>query len=143
MTSKPPADAAAILELYDRHARELLGFLARRTRDPQLALDLLSETFLAALQHGSERRDPDDGAAAAWLFSIASNKLAGHYRRGAAERRAQERLALQLRALAPGEVATIERLAAASGGGEATQALAGLSEDQRAAVRARVIDERP
>ena len=33
-------DAARVLALYDRHARELLGFFTRRTRDPHLALDL-------------------------------------------------------------------------------------------------------
>ena len=40
-------------ELDDRHAEELLRFLARRTLDPQAALDLVGETFAAA---GAARR---------------------------------------------------------------------------------------
>jgi DNA-directed RNA polymerase specialized sigma24 family protein len=49
-------DADRVLALYDRHSRELLGFFTRRTRDPHLALDLLSETFLAAFEHRDQCR---------------------------------------------------------------------------------------
>ena len=44
-------DGEDIIGLYDRHARQLLGFFMRRTRDPQLALDLLGETFLAVFEN--------------------------------------------------------------------------------------------
>jgi DNA-directed RNA polymerase specialized sigma24 family protein len=81
--------AQRVLSLYDRHARELLGFFTRRTRDPQLALDLLSETFLAAFEHRGQCRAGSDGEAAAWLYRIAANRLAAHFRRGAIERLAE------------------------------------------------------
>ncbi len=135
-------DADGVLVLYDRHARELLGFFARRTRDPHLALDLVSETFLAAFEHRDRCRAESDGEAAAWLYRIAANQLAAHYRRGAIERRATERLAAALRAPDTDELSAIEKLAAADDGGALTDALAGLSDDQRLAVRARVLDER-
>jgi RNA polymerase sigma-70 factor (ECF subfamily) len=135
-------DANGVLALYDRHARELLGFFTRRTRDPHLALDLLSETFLAAFEHRGQCRAESEGEAAAWLHRIAANQLAAHYRHGAIERRATERLAATLRAPSAEELSVIERLAEADEDGALTKALAGLSEDQRVAVRARVLDER-
>jgi RNA polymerase sigma factor (sigma-70 family) len=136
-------DADGVLALYDRHARELLGFFTRRTRDPHLALDLLSETFLAAFEHREQCRARSAGEAAAWLYRIAGNQLAAHHRRGAIERRATERLAAELRAPTADELSAIERLADADDdGGALTEALAALSDDQRLAVRARVLDER-
>jgi RNA polymerase sigma-70 factor (ECF subfamily) len=135
-------DADGVLGLYDRHARELLGFFTRRTRDPHLALDLLSETFLAAFEHRDQCRARSDGEAAAWLYRIAANQLAAYHRRGAIERRATERLAAALRAPSADELSAIERLAEADEGGALTDALAGLSADQRSAIRSRVIDER-
>ncbi len=68
-------DADGVLALYDRHARELLGFFNRRTRDPHLALDLLSETFLAAFEHREQCRARSEGEAAAWLYRIAANQV--------------------------------------------------------------------
>jgi RNA polymerase sigma factor (sigma-70 family) len=135
-------DADGLLRLYDRHARELLGFLTRRTRDPHVALDLLSETFLAAFEHRGRCRARSDSEAAAWLYRIAGNRLAMHYRRGAIERRATERFATALRAPTAQELEVIEELADADEGGLLTDALAGLPEDQRAAIQARVLDER-
>jgi RNA polymerase sigma-70 factor (ECF subfamily) len=134
-------DADGVLALYDRCARELLGFFTRRTRDPHLALDLLSETFLAAFEHRARCRAGSEREAAAWLYRIAANQLAAHYRRGAIERRATERLAAALRAPTRSELDAIARLAEDDEPGSLTMALAGLSEDQRAAVQARVLDE--
>jgi RNA polymerase sigma-70 factor (ECF subfamily) len=135
-------DAEGVLTLYDRLARDLLGFFARRTRDPHVALDLLSETFLAAFEHRDQCRAGTEREAAAWLYRIAANQLAAHYRRGAIERRATERLAAALRDPTAEEVSAIERLADLDDDGALTMALAGLSDDQRAAVQARVLDER-
>jgi DNA-directed RNA polymerase specialized sigma24 family protein len=81
-------DGEDIVGLYDRHARQLLGFFMRRTRDPQLALDLLGETFLAVFENRARSRGPRDEERAAWLFRIAADKLAGHFRAGRSERRA-------------------------------------------------------
>lgn len=135
-------DAEGVLALYDRLARELLGFFTRRTRDPHVALDLLSETFLAAFEHRDQCRAGSEREAAAWVYRIAANQLAAHHRRGAIERRATQRLAAALRAPTAGELSAIERLAESGDDGALTAALARLSDDQRAAVQARVLDER-
>src|SRR5688500_13291907 len=77
-------DAADFEAFYRRHAEWVLGFLARRTRDPDLAADLCAEVFAAALLARGRFR-PRDGTANAWLYRIASNKLADSQRRGFAE----------------------------------------------------------
>ena len=65
--------------LYGQHASELYHYLARRCPDAATAGDLLQETFLQVL------RQPDQLAKVAmpraWLFAIARNLLARHYRR--------------------------------------------------------------
>jgi DNA-directed RNA polymerase specialized sigma24 family protein len=43
---------------YRRHAVPVLGYLVRRTRDPELGADLTAETFASALgsaRHGTDR----------------------------------------------------------------------------------------
>ncbi len=128
------ADAGSFEEFYVRHVDTLLGYFARRTGDADLAADLTSETFAAALA-GRRRYRPRKGAAGAWLFGIASRKLADAQRRGYAERRMCRRLGMERIELTDADIARIEAL------GEVAL-LDGLPILQRDAVRAHVIDER-
>jgi RNA polymerase sigma factor (sigma-70 family) len=137
-------DTKDTIALYDRHARELVGFFARRTGDPQLALDLLGDTFVAAFAARERCQAQDDAQRAGWLYRIAANELTDHLRRGASERRALARFGGGLRALTDAEYERIEQLAAASDLHERVgAALADLSEDQAQAIRSRVLEERP
>src|SRR5215216_4239700 len=102
-------DAASFERFYGRHVESLLGFFARRTRDPELAADLCAETFAAALA-GRHRYRPRAGAAAAWLYGIGSKKLADAQRRGYAEQRARRRLGMERIELSDEDIARIERL---------------------------------
>jgi RNA polymerase sigma factor (sigma-70 family) len=137
-------DGQTLIELYDAHARELLGFFARRTRDPQLALDLLGDTFLTAYEQRRSCRASSDRERSAWLFRIGVNKLTDHYRRRASERRATERFAGELRAMSNSEIATVRRLAESSEPSERLLlAFDGLSDEQRDALQLRVIEEHP
>jgi RNA polymerase sigma-70 factor (ECF subfamily) len=129
------ADARSFEEFYLRHVDTVLGYFARRTGDAEMAADLASETFAAALA-GRGRYRPRKGAAGAWLFGIASRKLADAQRRGYAERRMCRRLGMERIELTDADVAHIEAL------GESAQLLEGLSPDQAEAVRAHVIEER-
>jgi RNA polymerase sigma factor (sigma-70 family) len=132
------ADPAGFEEFYSRHVDTLLGFFARRTRNPELAADLTAETFAAALS-ARHRYRPESGAAVAWLFGIAMKKLADAQRRGYAERGARRRLGMERIELTDADIARIDAL------GESTTAsalLEALAPDQRDAVRAHVIDER-
>jgi RNA polymerase sigma-70 factor (ECF subfamily) len=129
------ADARSFEEFYLRHVDTVLGYFARRTGDAEVAADLASETFAAALA-GRRRYRPRKGAAGAWLFGIASRKLADAQRRGYAERRMCRRLGMERIELTDADIAHIEAL------GESGQLLEGLSPDQAEAVRAHVIEER-
>ena len=127
-------DAESFEEFYVRQVDTVLGYFARRTGDAELAADLTSETFAAALA-GRTRYRPRSGAAGAWLFGIASRKLADAQRRGYAERRMCRRLGMERIELTDADIAHIDAL------GE-TALLDGLPAAQRDAVRAHVIEDR-
>ncbi len=132
-------DPDAFAAFYRRQAPVLLGWLIRQTRDPELAADLLGETFADALD-GCHRYDPRRGPAAAWLFGIAKRHLARSRRRGAVEDRARRRLGIPPLELTD---AGLERLVRLAESEEVRAALATLPEDMRVAVEARVVAERP
>src|SRR5688572_15052403 len=97
--------------LYERHREELLLFLARRTADPQIALDLWAETFAQAVAGQRRYRGRTDAEAAGWLYSIARRQLAFYYRRGQAEQRAVAKLRLEREPASPELLADIARRA--------------------------------
>ena len=123
---------------YDRHVRTVLGYFQRRTRNPELAADLTSETFAAALV-ARRRFKPGPVPASSWLLGIAQHKLADAQRRGYAEDRLRRRLGLERPALAEQDVELIVRL----GEEVAAQIVDGLPADQAEAIRAHVLDDRP
>src|SRR3954453_22021925 len=132
-------DAASFERFYCRHVNSILGYFARRTREPELAANLCAETFAAALA-SRHRYRPGAGAAAAWLYGIGSRKLADAQRRGYAERRARRRLGMERIELSDDDIARIERLGEA---GETRVLMGQLAPDQRAAITAHVLEERP
>jgi RNA polymerase sigma-70 factor (ECF subfamily) len=123
---------------YRRHFESLLGFFARRTRDPELAADLTAETFAAALS-SRRRYRPDRGRADSWLFSIAYHKLTDSQRRGAAEDRARRRLGMERIELTDRDLAGIEQLADES---RARASIEELPPDQRDAITAHIVRDR-
>jgi RNA polymerase sigma-70 factor, ECF subfamily len=131
-------DAASFELFYCRHVDSLLGFFARRTRDPEMSADLTAETFAAAL--ASRRRyRPEAGAAAGWLYGIGMKKLADAQRRGYAEQRARRRMGMERIDLSDDDYARIESL------GDEAPALAlveRLAPEQRDAIAAHVLEER-
>ena len=64
--------------LYDRHARALLRYCARRV-GPDTAEDVVAQTFLVAYEQ-RHRYDPDRADALPWLYGIATRLLARHRR---------------------------------------------------------------
>ena len=124
---------------YQRHVREVLGYMMRRTGDAEAAADLTAETFAAAIV-ARRRFRPGGAPAGAWLLTIAHRKLVDYQRRGFAEERARRRLAMERRPLAEEDAALIRAL-----GEEVTvgDCWVDLPADQRTAIQARVLDERP
>ncbi len=72
-------DSEAFAGFYERSARSLWAYLARVSRDPALADDLMQESFIRFLC----ATHPEDGEVAArrYLFRIATNLLRDHWRR--------------------------------------------------------------
>lgn len=70
-----------VLDAYERHGSELLGFLVRATRDRQHAEDVLQETYLRLVREARAGRSPDDPRA--WLFRVAANQVVSAARRRA------------------------------------------------------------
>ncbi len=136
--SLSPEEIAA---LYEQHAEILLRFLMRRTFEAQVAVDLLAETFALAYEHRTTFRGDSD--ARGWLFGISGNLLSDFFRSGRAERRAVERLGMTVPEVDDEELARIEDLAeTAELRGAIAEAMRELSEEQRAAIDLRVVQER-
>ncbi|MEM7271771.1 MAG: RNA polymerase sigma factor [Actinomycetota bacterium] len=80
-----PDHGSALLEVYDHALPEVHGYLLRRCRGRQLAEDLTSETFLAAV--AAIRAGKVERVTVAWLIGIARHKLVDHWRRDEREQR--------------------------------------------------------
>lgn len=107
-------DQDAFGGFYDRYREAVLAYLARRVRDPELAADLMAETFASALVAvlAAERALPD--APAAWLFGIARNELIDAARRGQVDEKARRQLALAPIVLDERDIERINDLAASN-----------------------------
>lgn len=125
---------------YDRHFEPVLGYLARRTRDADLALDLAAEVFAAALKARGRYR-PERAPARAWLLGIANKKLLASWRRERIERGARERLGVPPLDFSDAAIERVEELIAL-GESDYLARLADLSAAERIAIEARVLDER-
>lgn len=131
-----------ITQLYNRDAESVLAFLACRTRDPEVAVDILAETFATALEDREQFRGDDEHAARSWLYGIARHRLFDYFRRDRVELRAVSRLGIDRRELTDMEYERIEELA---GSQELRDCVADLvdelPEEQREAVWLRVVNE--
>jgi RNA polymerase sigma-70 factor (ECF subfamily) len=137
-----PLSAEEIADLYDRHAETILAFVVRRTWEPEVAVDILAETFAVALEGRRRFRGQGDEAALAWLYGIARHCLADHFQRTGAQRRALTRLGIERRPLTDIEYERIEELAGSRElRDHIAEKLEALPVDQREAVRLRVVEE--
>ncbi len=73
------SDPAAFGQLYDRYAGQIYRFVRARVRDDGLAEDITSEVFLSALRHIKSYQD-QGRPFSCWLYRIAVNAVASHYR---------------------------------------------------------------
>jgi RNA polymerase sigma-70 factor (ECF subfamily) len=136
-------DADAFANFYQGQSDHVLRYFSTRVREPELAADLMAETFAAALLGVRRYRPLGDGSALAWIFAIARNKLASSRRRGQVEAHARERLGLEPLILDGDdlervrELADIERRTPSLG-----ELVNALPDDQRRALIARIVEER-
>lgn len=133
-------DAGAFGRFFVRHHEAVVVYLRRRTGSAELALDLMSETFAAALLavHRGHATNVPNGAA--WLIGIARHKLLDSYRAGAAEDAARRALGVARIVAEDDDLRAVDELA----GGPSTvaQVLEHLPEAERCAVIERIIKDR-
>lgn len=65
-------DAAAVAELYDRHASMLLGLALRIVRDRSEAEDVIHDAFVAVADRAGQYV-PERGSVGAWLVTLVRN----------------------------------------------------------------------
>jgi RNA polymerase sigma-70 factor (ECF subfamily) len=123
--------AFALLELYDAALPEVYGYLLSRCGSREVAEELTSETFLAAV--AALRKPASPPVSVGWLIGVARHKLADHWRR-----REREQRGLRLVHEATEEITDpweveLDRL-------RARHTLAGLGPHHRAALTLRYVD---
>lgn len=119
--------------VYLRNVDVLMGYFARRCRDPQTVADLTSETFVRAVD-GFAGFDPRRGSDRAWLFGIATRVFARHCDQSADGRDAAARLG-GYRPLEADEIEELaERIDAEREGAALMQRCEQLPAGERAAV---------
>ncbi|HET7831575.1 MAG TPA: RNA polymerase sigma factor SigZ [Gallionella sp.] len=67
-----------IEELWNQYQKRLRGFIAKRIKDGHSVDDILQATFLKACENLHKVRSEE--AMASWLYRIAENVIADHYR---------------------------------------------------------------
>jgi RNA polymerase sigma factor (sigma-70 family) len=131
------------VEVCRRHGPALRSYLRRRTRDGEVAADLLAETFAAAWLKRSGFADRCDGSAAPWLFGIARNQVSMHVRRGVLLRGARDRIGMPVRDYEAAAYDEAEdRLDGELLAPQLADALGELSTGDRLALELRVVEER-
>lgn len=73
-------DRAAFQALYEELGPQVLGYLQRRTRDDQIAQELLQDVFLTIWRRAASF-DPSKAGAKTWVFTIARNAAIDRLRR--------------------------------------------------------------
>ncbi len=135
-----PSVPEAFDVFYVRHGEAILAYVWRQTGNREVALDLTSEIFAAALASVG-RFDPAKGDPRGWLFGIAKIKLLESYRRQSAEQSARERFGVVVDGYSDEDWEQAEaRIDAALPG--LVDGVQDLPPAERRAVVARVLEER-
>ncbi len=125
-------DVDGFLHLYDASKPEVYGYLRRRCHDQNVAEDLTSEVFLAAVREW--RAGGRSRVTVPWLITVARNKLVNHWR-------ATEREGRRLRFVAGGATDTDLPFAAEEiEPQEVRRVLHELSPSHRAALTLKYVD---
>jgi len=140
----PLTTPEGFVALYRRESELVLRYCARRTLDPETAVDLCAETFAQAFRGRRSFRGTTEAEARAWLLTIARRQVSRYLKQGVLDRQARDALGIQTPRLHEGEAEEIERRAGLAPLRAAlAEELERLGGDQREALRLRVVEERP
>jgi RNA polymerase sigma factor (sigma-70 family) len=119
--------------LYRANVDAVMGYFARRSRDPQVVADLTADTFVAVIA-SFRAFDPRKGTARAWMFGIARRIYASYCEAHNQQQDKLQRLAGR-RDLDQDEVEELlDRIDAERAGRAVAGALASLPERDRAVI---------
>lgn len=136
-------DADAFADFYVLYVRRVSVFFIRRVFDPEVSIDLTSETFALALERRRQFRGRTAFEEQGWLFAIARSLLQAYWRRGRIERSAVVRLGIERPSLGTEDIEYLHRQAGLDAlRRQLALALDAVRPDQAAAIRARVLEER-
>jgi RNA polymerase sigma factor (sigma-70 family) len=125
--------------LYERRVALVRAYLRHRVGSrPDLALDLVAETFARALEHRGQF-DPARGSAVGWLLGIAHHLWQDAMRRGRVAEESRRRLGMERIAVDDEQLDLIERESQSA----LQRALADLPVGQREAIEQRILAEEP
>jgi RNA polymerase sigma-70 factor (ECF subfamily) len=139
--SRPtPSDFA---DFYSFHAPNVLRFLARHTRDAQVAFDLTAEAFARAYEARDDFRGTNAEQAGAWLWTIVRRELARYQRSRSVEFSALTRLGHERPMPTDNDLREVERLLALEGivREHIPDAMDSLSADHREVLRLRYFED--
>lgn len=134
-------DVTAFERLYQRWATRVAAFCYERVGDWEAAADLVAETFAVVWRR--RKRFEDRGVpGAAWLFGIAAREVGRHRRRIGVERRALDKLGVQVPRWDEESMRRVEEMVDATRlSGLLDGALQSLSEGERRAVELRILGD--
>ena len=135
------SDPEAFCTLYDRRAGQLLAFIYRRVGNPEVAADVLAETFAKAFENRSRFRDTGDSGSG-WLYTIASRLISRYYRHKTVELKAVERLGITVPQVDQESLEAFERISDdAPHPMLVSEAIEQIPPSEREAVHLRVVED--
>jgi RNA polymerase sigma factor (sigma-70 family) len=134
------ADSGAFGAFYRRHQDSLRAFLIHHTRNPDVAQDLVAESFAVAYSK-ADRFDPARGDGRQWLFGIARIAMLANNRIGGVESATRRKIGVSTRGYTD-EAWDHAEARVDSSMSEVVGGLRELGRDEREAVVARVIEDR-
>ncbi len=127
--------------IYREHIRALHSFLIGKTGNPQVALDLLQDTFLRVWRSIQRTADLKSEQLGPWVFSIARNLLIDYYRNQARESVKEKAIGQRAREMPLPESDAQTVLAAKEQLALADAAIRDLPDDQRTVLLMTVVGE--
>ncbi|MFA5075945.1 MAG: RNA polymerase sigma factor [Patescibacteria group bacterium] len=73
-------DLTKFAQLYDQYIKKIYNFVYYKTNHPQTAEDLVSQTFIKALENITKFKLGSQSSFSAWLYRIAQNTVIDYYR---------------------------------------------------------------
>jgi RNA polymerase sigma-70 factor (ECF subfamily) len=137
-------DPAAFADLYVAYHQQVLGYLARQTLDPEVAFDLMAETFAQMFAGLDGFRGNTEAEGCAWMWTIARHQLYRWRERRKTEREHLTRLGIPVATLGEVEYERIEELADLERFLPVLErSLAALPDGTRRVLEMRIVEHRP